>query len=79
MEFEDIRVARRWAWVMENEPQIRIEFIPREFNKAADLLSKPILGIKTIMVAWCSVVEHEIGKSTVEGILGPLKFRKCLD
>ena len=35
---------------MENEPQIRIEFIPREFNKVADLLSKPILGIKTIMM-----------------------------
>ena len=45
MKFEDIRVARRWAWIYENDPQVRIQFILGEENKVANLLSRPINGI----------------------------------
>ena len=40
--FDDIRIARRWGWILENEPKLKIEFIPREKNTATDWLSRPI-------------------------------------
>ena len=38
----DVRVFRRWAWLLANEPGFRIEFVPGTENSGADLLSRPV-------------------------------------
>ena len=40
----DIRVFRRWGWLVANEPDIRFEFVPGSENVGADLLSRPYTG-----------------------------------
>ncbi len=40
----DIRAFRRWGWLIENEPGLRIEFLPGKDNQGADLLSRPVGG-----------------------------------
>ena len=40
----DIRVFRRWGWILANEPGIQFEFVPGAENIGADLLSRPIAG-----------------------------------
>ena len=34
--FNDIRIAHWWGWILENEPKLKIEFIPGEKNTVAD-------------------------------------------
>ena len=40
----DIRVFRRWEWLLANEPGMSFKFIPGSENTGADLLSRPNLG-----------------------------------
>ena len=40
----DIRVFRRWGWLVANEPNIHFEFVPKSENTGADLLSRPTSG-----------------------------------
>ena len=64
---------------MENEPQVEVEFIPRELNGAADLLSKPNLGIKTVTsIGECSV-EDEVWEEHIRGHFGPFKVWKMME
>ena len=38
----DVRVYRRWSWLIANEPGFQIQFIPGAENRGADLLSRPV-------------------------------------
>ena len=38
----DVRVFRRWAWLLAKEPGFWIEFVPETENSGADLLSRPV-------------------------------------
>lgn len=40
----EIRVFRRWVWLVENEPEIRFEFVPGSESTGADLLSRLFAG-----------------------------------
>ena len=39
---KDIRIVRRWGWLLANEPGFQIQFIPGSENRGADLLSRPV-------------------------------------
>ena len=42
----DIRIFRRWSWLVLNEPELTIKFMPGTENSGADLLSRPTLGLR---------------------------------
>ena len=42
----DVRIFRRWSWLVSNEPELRIEFVPGTENAGADLLSRPESGLR---------------------------------
>ena len=37
----DIRIFRKWEWLVANEPEMKMEFISGTSNKGADLLDRP--------------------------------------
>ena len=40
----NVRIFRCWSWLVANEPELTIEFIPRAENPGTDLLSRPTSG-----------------------------------
>ena len=43
----DVRIFRRCRWLVSNEPELTIEFMPGTENAGADLLSRPISGLRS--------------------------------
>lgn len=79
----DIRIFRRWVWLLANEPKLRLEYVPRTENVGADLLSRPRLGrLKNIedRDPWVNQVSiwDEIWAEHMKGHWGVFKTYKAL-
>ena len=64
--FNDVRIARRWGWIIANEPYIEIIYIPGEDNIVADLLSRPSEGICRVTMR--PAINDDEGKNDIVGI-----------
>ena len=41
---DDVRIFRRWDWLLANEPNLKMEFLPSVQNSGVDLLTRPLIS-----------------------------------
>ena len=80
----DVRIFRRWSWLVSNEQELMIEFMPGTENAGADLLSRPISGLRSedtsgpISVVNQISIWDEIWEEHLKGDWGVFKTYRAL-
>ena len=77
----DVRAFRRWEWLLANEPDFNVEFVPGKTNIGADLLSRPVENQPARTVSTINVsqeVAQKIWSEHLKSHWGAFKTYKAL-